>query len=308
MGMVVGSIIIGATALIGGALASSSAKKGRDQLAEMQTQADTQASEQLAFQREQAQILELQKQEYRDFEFKNPYADLTNPYASMTNAYADLADDYDNLTNPYAGMQNTYEDLQVSTVAADFQMEQAAQQRANIMESLSGAAGGSGIAALAQSLANQGTMQARQVSADLAQQQARNEQLAARGAMDVQRLQAQGDFAVQQAQLAGAQQIAAGDMAVQQAQAQGQAAVDMAIAGGASMQQQMEAQRQSTLLGMEYAGMAGANQSVQQAYANQMAIGTGLSQMQMQQAGMYASLGGQALSAFATAAGPIPTS
>ena len=54
---------------------------------------------------------------------------------------------------------------------------------------------------------------------------------------------------------------------------------------------------------MEYAGMAGANQSVQQAYANQMAIGTGMAQMQMQQAGTYASLGGQALGAFTSAVG-----
>ena len=79
MSMIAAAIIMGSTAIAGGVLSSISAKKGRDQLAEMQTQADTQAAEQLAFQKEQAQILELQKQEYRDFEFKNPYADLTNP-------------------------------------------------------------------------------------------------------------------------------------------------------------------------------------------------------------------------------------
>ena len=66
MAMIAAAIIMGTTAIAGGILSSVSAKKGRDQLAEMQTQADTQAAEQLAFQKEQAQILELQKQEYRD--------------------------------------------------------------------------------------------------------------------------------------------------------------------------------------------------------------------------------------------------
>jgi len=46
-------------------------------------------------------------------------------------------------------------------------MEQGTQQRANIMANLQGAAGSSGIAGLAQSLANQGRLQARQVSADI---------------------------------------------------------------------------------------------------------------------------------------------
>ena len=42
MSMIAAAIIMGSTALAGGILSSVSAKKGRDQLAEMQTQADTQ--------------------------------------------------------------------------------------------------------------------------------------------------------------------------------------------------------------------------------------------------------------------------
>jgi hypothetical protein len=72
--------------------------------------------------------------------------------------------------NPFEGMENPFEDLKVSTEAADFQLQQAAQQRANIMAGLRGAAGASGIAGLAQTLANQGVIQARQVSADIARQ------------------------------------------------------------------------------------------------------------------------------------------
>ena len=63
-------------------------------------------------------------------------------------------------TNPYEGLENTAEDLRVTTRAADFQAQQGAQQRADILGQLRGVAGGSGIAALAQTLANQGALQA----------------------------------------------------------------------------------------------------------------------------------------------------
>lgn len=194
--------------------------------------ADTQASTQLAFQKEQQALLEVQKQKYREFEFKNPYADMVNPFS---------------------GMENTMEDLTVSQEAARFQMEQGAQQRTNIMAQLRGAAGGSGIAALAQSLANQGTLQARQVSADISQQEQRNQMASAQGAMQVQQMEATG-----------------------------QSAVDMARMGGEAMVQEAEARRQATLLGVAYQGAAGAAGGVQQAYANQMQMGMMQSQIQMQ--------------------------
>ena len=49
-------------------------------------------------------------------------------------------------TNPYEGMENVFEDLRVSTQAADFQAEQGAQQRANLLGQLREAAVGSGMA------------------------------------------------------------------------------------------------------------------------------------------------------------------
>ena len=145
------------------------------------------------------------------------------------------------------------EDLTVNQKSARFQMEQGAQQRSNIMSQLRGAAGSSGIAGLAQSLAGQGTLQARQVSADIGQQESRNQAASAQGAMQVQQMQMQG-----------------------------QSAVDMAQRGGEQMIQQAEMQRQSTLLGVAYQGAAGAAGGVQQAYANQMQMGFAQSQMQMQ--------------------------
>ena len=59
-------------------------------------------------------------------------------------------------SNVYAGLENVYEDLTVNQQQAQFQAQQGNQQRANIMQNMKGAAGGSGIAGLAQLLANQG--------------------------------------------------------------------------------------------------------------------------------------------------------
>ena len=151
----------------------------------------------------QRELLETQKEKYRQFEFQNPYAD----------------------------MENVMEDITVDMRAADFQRQQGEQQRANIMQALKGAAGGSGIAGLAQSMAQQGQIQSQQIAAGIGQQERQNE--------------------LMQRQMAGQ--------------------IDMTQRGGEAMVQSAEMQRQSTLLGIEYGGMAGANAGVQAAYANQMA-------------------------------------
>ena len=70
-------------------------------------------------------------------------------------------------SNPYENMENTMEDLTVNTQQADFIAQQQQQGMANTMGSLQGAAGGSGIAALAQSLSNQQTANAQAASASI---------------------------------------------------------------------------------------------------------------------------------------------
>tara|TARA_R110002020_G_scaffold134196_7_gene299298 strand:- start:2462 stop:3307 length:846 start_codon:yes stop_codon:yes gene_type:complete len=150
----------------------------------------------------QRELLEEQKDRYREFEFKNPYAN----------------------------MENVMEDMTVDMRAADFQRQQGEQQRANILQALRGAAGGSGIASLAQSMAMQGQLQTQQIAANIGAQERQN--------------------AMAQAQMAGQ--------------------IDMTQRGGAAMVQSAEMGRQSTLLGIAYGGMAGANAGVQAAYANQM--------------------------------------
>ena len=108
----------------------------------------------------------------QDMKFENPYADLQTQF------------------------ENPYEDLTVNQQQAQFQAERGAQARANILQSLQGAAGGSGIAGLAQALANQQQLQTQQISADIGRQEAANQQLAAQGAANVQAMEAQAQQTV----------------------------------------------------------------------------------------------------------------
>lgn len=115
------------------------------------------------------------------------------------NAQADMARrkaQYENLdtSNVYANMENTMEDLTVNQEQAQFQMEQSNQGLSNIMGSMQGAAGGSGIAALAQSLANQQSNQARQASLDIGQQEQSNQMAERRQASNLQQIEAQGEL------------------------------------------------------------------------------------------------------------------
>lgn len=77
-------------------------------------------------------------------------------------------------SNPYANMENVYEDLTVNTQAADFAAQQQAQGQANIMDQFAGAAGGSGIAALAQAMAGQQATSAQRAAVDIGQQERAN--------------------------------------------------------------------------------------------------------------------------------------
>ena len=75
----------------------------------------------------------------------------------------------------------------------------------------------------------------------------------------------------------------------------------MAQRGGEAMVQQAEMSRINTLLGIEFAGMAGANAGVQAAYANQMGAYGLDAQMLGAQMGMY----GQMFSGLAQGAGTV---
>ena len=107
--------------------------------------------------------------------------------------------DYENMqfTNAYEGMQNTMEDLTVNTQEAEFLAQQQQQGMANTMGALQGAAGGSGIAALAQAMSNQQSQNLQQASASIGRQEATNQMAAAQQGANIQQLQAQGAMDIQ---------------------------------------------------------------------------------------------------------------
>ena len=319
------------------------------------------ASDQLDYfkgeQIKQQGLVDAQKEDYKNFEFTNDFADLTNPYANIQtefdnvyagaenvyagaentfagaqntfagaeNAFANMDNAYSGLENKYDGMENRFEDMTVDMRAADFQAQQGQQQRANIMQGLKGAAGSSGVAGLAQAMANQGQMQSQQIAAGIGQQERQNsmmsaqegsridqmqrgagmqlqqleaggtmanQQMAAQGAMQQQNMQMSGAMQAQNMQMQGAaaqQAMIMGGADTQQQlvlqgqqtavnqgisqgniQAQGQGNIDMAIAQGNADVQAAQFGQQSTLLGLEYGALAGANEGLSSAMGNQM--------------------------------------
>lgn len=96
-------------------------------------------------------------------------------------------------SNPYQNLYNPYANLTVNQQQAQFEAEQQQQGLATTMSALSGAAGASGIASLAQAMANQQSMNLQKSSASIGLQESQNARLRAQGAMQIQSMERQGD-------------------------------------------------------------------------------------------------------------------
>ena len=97
-------------------------------------------------------------------------------------------------SNPYLNMENTMEDLTVNQQAADFAATKSAQSEANILNNMNKAAGGSGVAALAQALANQQQIGAQKASVSIAEQEAMNQKAERAQASKIQSLEREGEI------------------------------------------------------------------------------------------------------------------
>jgi len=173
--------------------------------------------------------------EYENLDTSNLYADARNQYANIQTNF-----------------ENVFEDLTVNQKQAQFQAQQGAQQRANIMSNMAGAAGGSGIAALAQAMANQGQLATQQISASIGQQESTNQRLLAQGASREQELERLAEM-----QVAKGEETAYGLRKT-----------------GAETARGLEYSKTGTLLGMSQQRLGAANQARAQAKAAQMgAIG-----------------------------------
>lgn len=114
--------------------------------------------------------------------------------------YNSRKSDYQNMefSNPYSNMTNVYEDLEVNTQQADYMSQQQNQSSANMMDALSASAGGSGVAGLAQSLANANTQAAQQSSMVIGQQEQANQQAMLGEQSRLNNMEAQGNAMVDQ--------------------------------------------------------------------------------------------------------------
>lgn len=103
-------------------------------------------------------------------------------------------------SNLAVNQENTMEDLTVNTQQADFINQQQQAGMANTMDSLQGAAGGSGIAALAQSLAGQQSQNAQAASASIGSQEAGNQMAERQMAGQLQSQELQGAYGARAAE------------------------------------------------------------------------------------------------------------
>ena len=222
-----------------------------------------------------------QRESFEAFEFTNPFADARNEFAGLQTQFDNLAAGAENM---YEGMENRFEDMTVDMRAADFQAQQGQQQRANILQTLRGAAGSSGVAGLAQSMANQGALQSQQIAAGISQQERQNQMMAAQEGSRIDQMERAGATQVQQMQLQGAEVARQMGMGRENLIAQGQGGADRMIMQGQAAVQGAEFGRESTLLASEYGLLSGAGTALQGAESNIMSSLASQSSMYQSQA------------------------
>lgn len=164
-------------------------------------------------------------------------AEAKSNYEAQKTAYKNKK-----ITNPYAGiansmknMNNTMEDVTVNQQQAEFERNTFQQSQANTIQGLRGAAGGSGIAGLAQAMSNQAMTQSQKASASIGAQEARNNMAKAKEQARLNTLEGQS-----------------------------QIQIDTNAAQGEVARQSAEMSRNATLMGMEAQSYQGAQQAQMQ--------------------------------------------
>jgi hypothetical protein len=150
-----------------------------------------------------------------------------NIYKQEMKAFRDMTFKNPFAENVYADMSNKFEDLTVNQQQADFLAQQNQQSQANILDAIR--SGGNFNVGNIQALANQSQLAAQQASASIGQQEAANQRMAAQEASRLQSMERQGRLQVQS----------------------GEAAL-----------QQMNADRQATMLGMSMQQVGNAQQAI----------------------------------------------
>ena len=282
-----------------------------------------------------------QRKSFEAFEFTNPFARARNEFADLETQFENLGESaFEGMENRFEDMTV---DMRAADFQRQQMQQQQANILQNLRGAAgtSGVAGLAQVMANQGALQTQQiaagiSQQERQNQMMAAQEGARIDQLQrgagmqlqqleAGGAQQLQAQQAAGAMQTQQMRMAGAaqqQQMVLGGAAQAQAlevaqrnlQAQGQGAIDMAAAQGqfqtdmAIMQgegavQAAEFGQLSTLLGMDYAALASANQGVSQGMANQMSALGMQANMHGAQGSQIAGMWGALIGAAGTAVG-----
>ena len=165
----------------------------------------------------------------------------------MKNIYSNL-----DTSNPYLNMENKMEELTINQKQAEFEAEQFQQSQANILDTMRGAAGGSGIAAVAQALAQQGQLASQKASASIGQQEARNQLLRQQEASKIQAMERSGEL--QSRQMEMQKQATLLGMSAQEAAAYHQQRMQAEQQAATASQSGFEAVLGSITSGIETAG------------------------------------------------------
>jgi len=206
--------------------------------------------------------------------------DFDNQFAGID---SNVQNRFAGVRNQYEGMENTMEDLTVNQQQAQFEKQAGQQSPANIMQQMGGAAGGSGIAGLAQAMANQGQQSAQRASASIGQQESANQMASAQQAGQIQQMKARGATEAELARATGAQ---GADAASMQAQ--------MGIASGAQAAQQLGSQAELAKAGGMQAADIAMGQGAMEAQKFQLQGLADSRNLQLQQAqGELSFLAGQ---------------
>ena len=163
-------------------------------------------------------------------------AELAKQKAAFSNL--DTSNPFTGMTNQFAGQENTMEDLTINQKGMELQNQQGQQQRANILDQMKGSAGGSGVAALAQQMANSGQLASQESAKTIGDQEAANQKATVGEASRLQTQEAQGATNLQN-------KMGEGEMYSRDA----------------------KSDQVSTLLGMEQSNVAGAKERVASADA-----------------------------------------
>ena len=95
--------------------------------------------------------------------------------------------------NPFQNVQNTFEDLTVNQKEAEFLAGQQQLGMATTMSQMRRTVGSSGLASMAQAMANQQSINLQKASASIGQQEAANQAMAAKGRFEQEKMFAMGE-------------------------------------------------------------------------------------------------------------------